>query len=416
MGDAYLRQIMETSPAPHPTNTREYRPTPDISRSRAPTVSEIEYYETGSTRFPGMSLSGSFRVWPLEELFPGIIIQDWNFNCFGWSLGHTDRWIDGGTVEEMNRLYTQYHFVQCQQSEAEVELYRISDAPPQLQTPRGRVYDNRRAIARHAHRRDYPQLDGPPGLGCSSKLGDGHFIAHNRMALEDTRPDNATQPRVEYGSIYQYWRRTPEHPSFPGKEHNLQDRGHYFHDPVFFDGRGTYPHGHPGNTICLPGQGQGSSQGVRTSQASPGLAQQYARVSTMNAHDAIPGPGQAARESAAGLYKSILKSCPNLVMEFEMRFSAWQATWYSDTTSPGSSAQARCDVAEFERLLEMGTTIIPLVVYKLLDPYNFTAVFLYNALERDKRYLVNPRDVLNFLVLQRQNNLIIDLNQGRKWS
>ncbi len=38
-----------------------------------------------------------------------------------------------------------------------------------------------------------------------------------------------------------------------------------------------------------------------------------------------------------------------------------------------------------------------------------------NALERDTRYLIDPSDILNFLVLQRQNNLIVELNQGRTW-
>ncbi|KAI0193459.1 hypothetical protein F4808DRAFT_442219 [Astrocystis sublimbata] len=63
----------------------------------------------------------------------------------------------------------------------------------------------------------------------------------------------------------------------------------------------------------------------------------------------------------------------------------------------------------------MGREFTPLVVHQLLDPSNFTAVFLYNALERDTRYRVDPDDQLNFQVLQRQSNLIIDINEGRMW-
>lgn len=108
-------------------------------------------------------------------------------------------------------------------------------------------------------------------------------------------------------------------------------------------------------------------------------------------------------------------------------------------TDPGvnTSAKARCNVPEFSKLLEMGPRIVPLVIYKMLDRHNFTAVFLCefsdlhsifldksltttdisldNALERDTQFLIEPRDVLNFLVLQRQNNLIIDVNQRRRY-
>lgn len=82
----------------------------------------------------------------------------------------------------------------------------------------------------------------------------------------------------------------------------------------------------------------------------------------------------------------------------------------------------------------MGKDILPLVNYILLDEDNFTAVFLCkrhcnvskfmqlnmnqitdNALESDTRYRVDPEDVLNFLVLQRQQNLIVEINKDRKW-
>lgn len=41
-----------------------------------------------------------------------------------------------------------------------------------------------------------------------------------------------------------------------------------------------------------------------------------------------------------------------------------------------NSARDCCDVKEFDRLVEMGPQILPLVVYMLLDSNNFTAVFL----------------------------------------
>ncbi|KAM0666089.1 hypothetical protein ACQRIU_003944 [Beauveria bassiana] len=87
------------------------------------------------------------------------------------------------------------------------------------------------------------------------------------------------------------------------------------------------------------------------------------------------------------------------------------------TALPGAPGHAedRCYTSEFDKLVEMGKEILPLVNYMLLNDDNFTAVFLYNALEDDTRYRVDPDDVLNFLTLQRQQNLIVDLNRDRKW-
>ncbi|KAI0977521.1 hypothetical protein F4678DRAFT_413336 [Xylaria arbuscula] len=139
---------------------------------------------------------------------------------------------------------------------------------------------------------------------------------------------------------------------------------------------------------------------------------EYAQVSEMGPYDPIPPPSQAAQESAISHYDNITKSYPTLVEEFESRFYAWKSTWHP---SLSSNARERCLVDEFETLVDMGPKILPLIVHQLLDKDNFTAVFLYNELEQDTKYLIDPNDVLNFLVLQRQSNLIVDINLGRKW-
>jgi hypothetical protein len=38
-----------------------------------------------------------------------------------------------------------------------------------------------------------------------------------------------------------------------------------------------------------------------------------------------------------------------------------------------------------------------------------------NTLERDNKCKVDPYDLINFLCLQRQSNLIVDINNKRKW-
>lgn len=52
-------------------------------------------------------------------------------------------------------------------------------------------------------------------------------------------------------------------------------------------------------------------------------------------------------------------------------------------------------------------------MYKLTDPADFLAVTLYNALERDLEYKVDPRDILNYKVLQRQANFTVNMNHKR---
>lgn len=89
---------------PHPSNDGALRPSPSLSKAEKPSEGELQCYETGVNKFPNLANLGGFRTWPLENLFPGVILTRSDFNCFGWSVGHTDRWIEGGTVVDMERL------------------------------------------------------------------------------------------------------------------------------------------------------------------------------------------------------------------------------------------------------------------------------------------------------------------------
>lgn len=91
-------------PLPHPSNNGAIRPTPDLSRAQQPTEGELECYERGVDKFPNLARLGSFLTWSLEGLFPGVTLANYNFNCIGWSVGHTDRWIEPGSVEDMDAL------------------------------------------------------------------------------------------------------------------------------------------------------------------------------------------------------------------------------------------------------------------------------------------------------------------------
>lgn len=79
------------------------------------------------------------------------------------------------------------------------------------------------------------------------------------------------------------------------------------------------------------------------------------------------------------------------------------------------SASSRAKGPEFDSLVSMGPKILPLVVHKLTAASDFFAIVLYNEVEDDKAYKVDPKDILNSKVLQRQANLIVDMNYKRSF-
>lgn len=302
----------------------------------------------------------------------------------------------------------------------------------------------------HAHRRDNPNLDAA-GQGCSSKMGNGSLIAHNRHALEDRRPWGSTNPQIMYGTIYQYWRRDPgQHPAFPGNEANVFPApGHYPFDPIFSQGTGTYPPGHPGNNTGLPGTANnggggggaaggatqaknlsskfaglslGSKSSKPTKQAPPPSivhaysGKPYPRLLNFSPFAKIPSISSAAAAAAAQEYKHLAKADKDLVSAFEARWAAWIKVWQrTPALRAADDASVATQTQEFNDLAAMGPAIVPLVVYKLAaEPYNFIGVFLYNALERDRDYRVHPKDLLNSKVFPRHGNLIVEMNAERR--
>ncbi|KAM3484069.1 hypothetical protein MY8738_002508 [Beauveria namnaoensis] len=221
------------------------------------------------------------------------------------------------------------------------------------------------------------------------------------MPIDQSRPDAArphpdpNQSREPTAGELECYHN--DRASFSAMERNVaKATGRHPDDPMFEKGSENVPPGHPGqpgNYIGVPYEDPGtqspSSSNSKTVTALPGAPGQYAQVPTMKAYDPITSPSQAAQTSAVNCYKRLESASP--------------------------TAEDRCYTSEFDKLVAMGKEILPLVNYMLLNDDNFTAVFLYNALEDDTRYRVDPDDVLNFLTLQRQQNLIVDLNRDRKW-
>lgn len=75
--------------------------------------------------------------------------------------------------------------------------------------------------------------------------------------------------------------------------------------------------------------------------------------------------------------------------QFERRFAAWQETWASPHIAISSDPRAVTYVSEFYDLIALGPDIIPAVVEKLIDPANFFALQLYEALQSQHHMLLS---------------------------
>ncbi len=164
----------------------------------------------------------------------------------------------------------------------------------------------------HAHRRDFPTLDNPPNRGCSSKLAAGPLIAHNRYALTDNRNWGAGAPQIVYGAIYECWERDPTaHPSFQANQANAYPApGHYPDDRIYDQGYGTYPPGHPGNTMGLQppaGNNAGGTGNTTTLARRPASSASSASTTTnstgghsRNSSNTSNSSGGSVKTGAAG--------------------------------------------------------------------------------------------------------------------
>jgi hypothetical protein len=74
---------------------------------------------------------------------------------------------------------------------------------------------------------------------------------------------------------------------------------------------------------------------------------------------------------------------------FEDAFAAWKNTWFSGGLGISSDPHTRTVGKEYDALVALGPSILPLVVDKLADPENFLALQLYDALQPNEKLLVH---------------------------
>jgi hypothetical protein len=73
---------------------------------------------------------------------------------------------------------------------------------------------------------------------------------------------------------------------------------------------------------------------------------------------------------------------------FETAFSAWKETWFSGGLAINSNPHSRAVGNEFDALIALGPSILPLLIEKLADPENFLALQLYDAMQPNEHLLV----------------------------
>src|SRR6266571_3035336 len=77
-----------------------------------------------------------------------------------------------------------------------------------------------------------------------------------------------------------------------------------------------------------------------------------------------------------------------LQQAFDAAFSAWKKTWFSGGLAISSDPHTRAVGKEFDDLIALGPAILPLVIEALVDPENFLALQLYDAIQPNEKLLV----------------------------
>ena len=88
------------------------------------------------------------------------------------------------------------------------------------------------------------------------------------------------------------------------------------------------------------------------------------------------------------------KAPADVRVAFDTAFDTWKSTWFSGGLAMSSDPGSRAVGKEFDTLIAMGPTILPLVVEKLADPEIFMALQLYDTIQPDEHLIVQygPED------------------------
>ncbi len=94
-------------------------------------------------------------------------------------------------------------------------------------------------------------------------------------------------------------------------------------------------------------------------------------------------------EMNMSILKNQLKKIPKKTRsEFENAFYNWQETWFTGDYKFSSDTKDFAQGEAFLALVDMGDSIIPLVLEKLQDPGNFVALVLYDTIQANNELVI----------------------------
>ena len=131
------------------------------------------------------------------------------------------------------------------------------------------------------------------------------------------------------------------------------------------------------------------------------IRERFESRETMKDH----GTMQLPDSESETLQSAVRNIDTNVREEFEQRFAAWKDTWAAPHTAHLSDPSFVQYNEEFFALAELGERIIPLLINKLLDPDNFFALQIYDAIQPESTSVVP--------IEPEEHDLILEGEQGR---
>jgi hypothetical protein len=100
----------------------------------------------------------------------------------------------------------------------------------------------------------------------------------------------------------------------------------------------------------------------------------------------------ATAEQIAAVRSAAAHMSPGLSRLFEVRFAAWKKTWSEPPLVFSSNPHDATRSKKFRDLVALGRDILPAVVEKLIDPDNFFALQLYEAIQTHRSLVASSID------------------------
>ncbi|KAI0554289.1 hypothetical protein F4679DRAFT_527813 [Xylaria curta] len=129
----------------------------------------------------------------------------------------------------------------------------------------------------------------------------------------------------------------------------------------------------------------------------------------------IPGPKYDAKSVSASSTKlssivgHLAAAFPQVSDSFKSNWKAWADSWLLPSKARFQSASDYAIGVEWDALVDMGQSILPMVVHQLSDEQNVFGCLLYNKLQSDASKKISPEDVTQYYILNNQAKDIIKL-------